>query len=213
MKGLECDGCAFKLQFWHPQWFLWPFIVAWDLLSPNSVFSGPAGGDYDLLSCLSGRQGHTGNLINSFCLEMLAGMPGHQVIQMLDKGYRLPQPETCPRDLYELMLKCWSTEPSERPTFETLYCQLEDYFDNDSCMNKHATIKWTPRQGQRKKCNWMCPKGNKVNPRWRVGCEDKEDWYISTPVLAHEDTSWFYWWQMFCKTKHQEAGKVGASKI
>ncbi|XP_065590745.1 tyrosine-protein kinase FRK [Cyrtonyx montezumae] len=70
-----------------------------------------------------------------------AGMTGHQVIQMLDKGYRLPQPETCPKALYELMLKCWSTEPSERPTFEALYCQLEDYFDNDSYMDTHATIK------------------------------------------------------------------------
>uniref|UniRef100_A0A8C9FZD5 Protein kinase domain-containing protein n=1 Tax=Pavo cristatus TaxID=9049 RepID=A0A8C9FZD5_PAVCR len=66
---------------------------------------------------------------------------GHQVIQMLDKGYRLPQPETCPKALYELMLKCWSTEPSERPTFEALYCQLEDYFDNDSYMDNHAAIK------------------------------------------------------------------------
>lgn len=128
------------------------------------------------ICCLSGRQGRTGNMINSFCLEILAGMPGHQVIQMLDKGYRLPQPETCPKALYELMLKCWSTEPSERPTFEALYCQLEDYFDNDSYMDNRATIKWTPRQGRRRKCKWMWLKGNQFNPRWGTGCEDKEEW-------------------------------------
>ncbi|NXL90417.1 FRK kinase, partial [Alectura lathami] len=70
-----------------------------------------------------------------------AGMPGHQVIQMLDKGYRLPQPAACPKALYELMLRCWSAKPSERPTFEALCYQLEDFFDNDSYTNTHATIK------------------------------------------------------------------------
>ncbi|NXC49500.1 FRK kinase, partial [Penelope pileata] len=70
-----------------------------------------------------------------------AGMPGHQVVQMLDKGYRLPRPTTCPEALYELMLQCWSTEPSERPTFEALHCQLEDFFGNDSYVDTHATIK------------------------------------------------------------------------
>ncbi|XP_009895690.1 tyrosine-protein kinase FRK isoform X1 [Dryobates pubescens] len=61
-----------------------------------------------------------------------AGMPGHQVIQMLDKGYRLPQPETCPTPLYRLMLQCWCAEPGERPTFEALCGQLECYFQTDS---------------------------------------------------------------------------------
>lgn len=59
-------------------------------------------------------------------------MPGHQVIQMLDKGYRLPQPETCPTPLYRLMLQCWCAEPGERPTFEALCGQLECYFQTDS---------------------------------------------------------------------------------
>ncbi|NWW41198.1 FRK kinase, partial [Panurus biarmicus] len=56
------------------------------------------------------------------------GMPGYQVIQLLDDGYRLPQPKTCPAPLYEMMQWCWSAEPDERPTFEGLSRQLEDYF-------------------------------------------------------------------------------------
>ncbi|KFW87172.1 Tyrosine-protein kinase FRK, partial [Manacus vitellinus] len=57
-----------------------------------------------------------------------AGMPGHQVIQLLDDGYRLPQPETCPAPLYEMMLQCWSAEVDGRPTFDALSKQLEGYF-------------------------------------------------------------------------------------
>uniref|UniRef100_A0A8B9FIC8 Tyrosine-protein kinase n=1 Tax=Amazona collaria TaxID=241587 RepID=A0A8B9FIC8_9PSIT len=67
-----------------------------------------------------------------------AGMLGHQVVQMLDKGYRLPQPKTCPAPLYELMLQCWSAEAGERPTFEALCGQLECYFEADSSAYAHA---------------------------------------------------------------------------
>ncbi|XP_029893685.1 tyrosine-protein kinase FRK [Aquila chrysaetos chrysaetos] len=67
-----------------------------------------------------------------------AGMAGHQVIQMLDKGYRLPQPETCPAPLYRLMLQCWSAEAGGRPTFEALCGQLESYFETDSSSYAHA---------------------------------------------------------------------------
>lgn len=63
--------------------------------------------------------------MNSF---WLAGMPGYQVIQLLDDGHRLPRPEKCPAPLYEMMMQCWSAEPDERPTFEALSQQLEDYF-------------------------------------------------------------------------------------
>ncbi|XP_009983715.1 PREDICTED: tyrosine-protein kinase FRK, partial [Tauraco erythrolophus] len=67
-----------------------------------------------------------------------AGMPGHQVIQMLDKGYRLPQPDTCPAPLYELMLQCWSAEADRRPTFEAICGQLECYFETDSSSYAHV---------------------------------------------------------------------------
>ncbi|NXN93008.1 FRK kinase, partial [Rhinopomastus cyanomelas] len=59
------------------------------------------------------------------------GMSGHQVMQMLDKGYRLPQPEMCPAPLYQLMLQCWSAEAIRRPTFKALCDQLELFFQAD----------------------------------------------------------------------------------
>ncbi|XP_048348429.1 tyrosine-protein kinase FRK [Sphaerodactylus townsendi] len=57
-----------------------------------------------------------------------SGMMGPQVIQKLDQGYRIPQPENCPQELYNIMLQCWNVEPQERPTFETLHWKLEDYY-------------------------------------------------------------------------------------
>ncbi|XP_054051188.1 tyrosine-protein kinase FRK isoform X1 [Rissa tridactyla] len=61
-----------------------------------------------------------------------AGIAGHQVILLLDTGYRLPQPATCPDPLYQLMLQCWSAEAGRRPTFKDLYGQLECYLETDS---------------------------------------------------------------------------------
>lgn len=61
-----------------------------------------------------------------------SGMTGAQVIQMLSQNYRLPQPLNCPQNLYSIMLQCWDAEPKQRPKFETLHRQLEDFFEIDS---------------------------------------------------------------------------------
>ncbi|KAM4700225.1 tyrosine-protein kinase Lck [Discoglossus pictus] len=56
------------------------------------------------------------------------GMTNPEVIERLEHGYRMPQPENCPPELYELMLRCWKDRPEERPTFEFLRSMLEDFF-------------------------------------------------------------------------------------
>ncbi|NWV00456.1 FRK kinase, partial [Upupa epops] len=56
---------------------------------------------------------------------------GPEVIQMVDNGYRLPQPETCPVLLYQLMQQCWSAEAIRRPTFKALCEKLEMFFQAD----------------------------------------------------------------------------------
>ncbi|KFQ57656.1 Proto-oncogene tyrosine-protein kinase LCK, partial [Pelecanus crispus] len=45
------------------------------------------------------------------------GMTNPEVIQNLERGYRMPQPDNCPQELYELMMQCWKERPEERPTF------------------------------------------------------------------------------------------------
>ncbi|XP_047467866.1 tyrosine-protein kinase Lck [Mugil cephalus] len=55
------------------------------------------------------------------------GMSNPEVIQNLERGYRMPKPENCPDGLYDIMCKCWKENPEERPTFEYLRSVLEDY--------------------------------------------------------------------------------------
>ncbi|KAM5163082.1 tyrosine-protein kinase Blk [Mantella aurantiaca] len=55
------------------------------------------------------------------------GMTNPDVIQLLDQGYRMPCPENCTTELYEIMLKCWREKPEDRPTFEYLQSVLEDF--------------------------------------------------------------------------------------
>ncbi|XP_062981592.1 tyrosine-protein kinase Blk [Elgaria multicarinata webbii] len=55
-------------------------------------------------------------------------MTNPEVIQNLERGYRMPRPDTCPLELYAIMQKCWRNNPEERPTFEYLQSTLEDFY-------------------------------------------------------------------------------------
>lgn len=61
-------------------------------------------------------------------LFSLPGMVNREVLDQVERGYRMPCPAECPESLHELMLSCWRKEPEERPTFEYLQGFLEDYF-------------------------------------------------------------------------------------
>uniref|UniRef100_A0A8B9LY39 Tyrosine-protein kinase n=1 Tax=Astyanax mexicanus TaxID=7994 RepID=A0A8B9LY39_ASTMX len=56
------------------------------------------------------------------------GMVNREVLEQVDRGYRMPCPPACPASLHELMLQCWRREPDERPTFDYIKGFLEDYF-------------------------------------------------------------------------------------
>ncbi|NWZ99676.1 BLK kinase, partial [Nesospiza acunhae] len=56
------------------------------------------------------------------------GMTNPEVIRNLERGYRMPCPESCPGELYSIILRCWRSNPEERPTFEYLQSVLEDFY-------------------------------------------------------------------------------------
>lgn len=57
------------------------------------------------------------------------GMHGREVIEQVEKGYRMPKPPShhIPDAIYRLMLMCWDSDPEKRPTFEFLNHYFEDF--------------------------------------------------------------------------------------
>ncbi|KAJ8396786.1 hypothetical protein AAFF_G00013850 [Aldrovandia affinis] len=53
--------------------------------------------------------------------EPWLGLNGSQILHKVDKdGERLPKPEDCPQDIYNVMLQSWAQKPDDRPTFIAL---------------------------------------------------------------------------------------------
>ncbi|XP_032003588.1 activated CDC42 kinase 1-like isoform X3 [Hylobates moloch] len=49
--------------------------------------------------------------------EPWIGLNGSQILHKIDKeGERLPRPEDCPQDIYNVMVQCWAHKPEDRPT-------------------------------------------------------------------------------------------------
>lgn len=57
------------------------------------------------------------------------GMNTRDVIEALERGYRMPKPTSVPLpdEIYNVMLLCWDNTPEKRPTFEFLQHFFEDF--------------------------------------------------------------------------------------
>nr|XP_022342289.1 tyrosine-protein kinase PR2-like isoform X6 [Crassostrea virginica] len=51
-----------------------------------------------------------------------AGLNGQEILEAIDtpNSQRLECPDLCPKDYYDLMLKCWYHDPQKRPTFSEI---------------------------------------------------------------------------------------------
>ena len=63
--------------------------------------------------------------IFSLALQPYYGLSHEEVIKGLKEGSVLQCPENTPKSLYKLMLLCWNPKPSSRPSFRTLFRELE----------------------------------------------------------------------------------------
>jgi tyrosine-protein kinase Src len=58
-----------------------------------------------------------------------AGMHNREVLEQVERGYRMPQPKNCPQNVYhDVILKCWDKIPENRPTFAFLFSYFDDFF-------------------------------------------------------------------------------------
>ena len=53
-----------------------------------------------------------------------------EVIEKVTQGYRMPQPKECSYMYYNIMLKCWREEPENRPTFEALQWEFDEFLES-----------------------------------------------------------------------------------
>lgn len=49
-----------------------------------------------------------------------AALGGQEIVELLKTGGRLPKPERCSDEIYDVMIKCWHPNPKQRLTFEEL---------------------------------------------------------------------------------------------
>ncbi|KAM9307022.1 tyrosine-protein kinase JAK2a isoform 2-T3 [Pholidichthys leucotaenia] len=55
----------------------------------------------------------------------------YHLMDLLQKGFRLPAPESCPNQVYRMMTECWSSQTALRPTFKLLIQRVEMLRDSE----------------------------------------------------------------------------------
>ncbi|XP_034878495.1 protein-tyrosine kinase 2-beta isoform X2 [Mirounga leonina] len=84
--------------------------------------------------------------ILSFGKQPFFWLENKDVIGVLEKGDRLPKPDLCPPVLYTLMTRCWDYDPSERPRFTELVCNLSDIYqmEKDIAIEQERNARYRP---------------------------------------------------------------------
>jgi len=63
----------------------------------------------------------------------------------MKRGLRLPRPENCPEELYNIMLMCWQPDPTLRPSFNYIWQQLTIMIDSRKRMDAPITSPSAPQ--------------------------------------------------------------------
>ncbi|XP_066548690.1 tyrosine-protein kinase ABL2 isoform X2 [Amia ocellicauda] len=76
--------------------------------------------------------------IATYGMSPYPGIDLSQVYDLLEKGYRMEQPEGCPPKVYELMRACWQWSPMDRPSFAEIHQAFETMFHDSSISEEVA---------------------------------------------------------------------------
>ncbi|XP_064371700.1 tyrosine-protein kinase ABL2 isoform X5 [Dromaius novaehollandiae] len=76
--------------------------------------------------------------IATYGMSPYPGIDLSQVYDLLEKGYRMEQPEGCPPKVYELMRACWKWNPPDRPSFAETHQAFETMFHDSSISEEVA---------------------------------------------------------------------------
>ena len=60
--------------------------------------------------------------------RVFSGMNNREVLDQVERGYRMSKPALATESLWKVNLECWDKDPERRPTFEWLYSFYEDFF-------------------------------------------------------------------------------------
>ncbi|XP_029563138.1 tyrosine-protein kinase ABL2 isoform X2 [Salmo trutta] len=76
--------------------------------------------------------------IATYGMSPYPGIDLSQVYDLLEKGYRMEQPEGCPPKVHELMRACWQWSPLDRPSFAETHQAFETMFHDSSISEEVA---------------------------------------------------------------------------
>jgi serine/threonine protein kinase len=68
----------------------------------------------------------------SYGAKPYQGLKGQEIMQMLEHNHRLDCPDKCPRPLFEILYRCWSWRPEDRPTFAELVSSIKEVYTMQS---------------------------------------------------------------------------------
>lgn len=122
----------------------------------------------------------------SYGFQPWIAFTGNQILEAIDKPnfQRLEQPDCCPKEYYQLMLKCWNHDPLKRPKFYEIYTILPDIKPellktvNQCCESKKDHLVY--RQGE------IITVLNKASPYWYgVLNTGKTGFFCPSNTVAH----------------------------
>ncbi|XP_051868592.1 tyrosine-protein kinase ABL2 isoform X3 [Pristis pectinata] len=123
--------------------------------------------------------------IATYGMSPYPGIDLSQVYDLLEKGYRMEQPEGCPPKVYELMRSCWQWNPMERPLFAEIHQAFETMFHDSSISEEVAEELGKTASSTVIAQHFQLPLLPTKTRTLKKNAENKENMDMDHPAVAH----------------------------